>query len=200
MRLAIIHSMRHSGTEEAPDRALLDAVADGEVAAFEQLYRRYFRKVYGFSMRMLSSPDLAEEVAADTLMTVWRRAADFEGRSKPSTWIFGIAYRLGMAAVRRREKETRADQAAEDLADLTPNTDDIDSLFLRRDLSRALQGLSATHRATLELAYTYGYGVNEIARIMDCPPGTVKTRMMHARGRLRNLMSGGGHGEEETGA
>lgn len=181
--------MRQIQHDDAPDGALLSAIATGDMNAFERLYRRYFRRVYGFVLRMLSKPDLAEEVAADTLMTVWRRAADFEARSKPSTWIFGIAYRLALATLRRQAKHERADQAAEETELQTTGSSEIDRLFLRQDLAKALQALSPTHRAVLELAYTYGYGVNEIARIMECPPGTVKTRMMHARERLRAQMS-----------
>ena len=83
------------------DLALLRSASLGDVNAFENLFKRYFRRLAGFAARITSSNELAEEVAAETMMAVWRGAARFEGRSKVSTWIFGIAYRQALR-VRKR--------------------------------------------------------------------------------------------------
>ena len=89
-------------SSHAEDRVLIERVAGGDREAFEALYARYYRKLFGFAQRVTRSADLVEEIVSDTLLTVWRSAARFDGRSRLSTWIFGIAYRKALQSVSRR--------------------------------------------------------------------------------------------------
>ena len=99
------------------------------MAAFERLHRRFHRRVFGFALRLTERFELAEEVVNDTMMTVWRKAMDFEGRSKVSTWILGIAYRTAIKARRRSAPERLHDELDDQLqADRTGpgrNRDDL---------------------------------------------------------------------------
>lgn len=169
------------------DEALLTAVAKGDVKAFEQLHRKYFPKLMHFSRRITESAEAAEEVANETLLVVWRTGDRFEGRSKPSSWIFGIAYRLSLKQ-RQKLGRHRGDVLLED--NLIDDGQDVaEAVMNRKDLSGALQQLTPELRAVVELTYYNGYLYTEIAEILDCPVGTVKTRMMTARRRLREYLS-----------
>ncbi|WP_209947304.1 RNA polymerase sigma factor [Rhizobium halophytocola] len=187
--MRILKSIRPSlrGLKPQTEEALLAAVAEGDMVAFEKIYHRYFPKLMHFARRIAGSSEAAEEIANDTLMVVWRTADRFEGRSKPSSWIFGIAYRLSLKqrqSLGRRKGEVVLD---ENLVD--DNSDTADAVMRQKDLDGALQQLTPELRAVVELTYYNGYLYTEIAEILGCPVGTVKTRMMTARRRLRAMLS-----------
>jgi len=121
---------------------------------------------------------------------VWKRPEKFNGTSKVSTWIFGIAYRIALKA------RSRYDEPVEDQID-PPTADgeiDPEQSLGQRQVQAVLLGamgqLSAEHRAVVDLTYFHDAGYREIAEILDCPVGTVKTRMHHARRRLKDLLAG----------
>ena len=172
--------------DQQSDDALLKAVAEGNMKAFEQIHKRYFGKLMRFAIRIADSQEAAEEVANDTLMTVWRTADRFEGRSKPSTWMFGIAYR--MAAKARQKAAKHKNDIELDEGMVGTDADGADQAILRTDLAGALKRLTPDLRAVVELTYFNGYIYTEIAEILECPVGTVKTRMMTARRRLREML------------
>jgi RNA polymerase sigma factor (sigma-70 family) len=172
------------------ERELLARIANGDLQAFERLYRNYQPRLTRFLTTLLRRPQLIEEVLDDTMMVVWQAAGRFRGSSKPSTWIFAIAYRKAYKAkarwpdpVEEPEHDTRPSE--EPLPDDQLNHD-----RLRSALMKAMDHLSADHRAVVDLTYFHGLGYREIAEIVDCPVDTVKTRMFHARRRLKQAMSG----------
>ena len=112
--------------------------------AFEVLYRRYYRRLFGFLARWIEQPDVIEEVLDDVMFTVWTDAAKFEGRSRPSTWIFGIAHHQAHARLRRRREETSLDEAPEPFA----NDPEPERWELRTSLAEALATLSSDQRAS----------------------------------------------------
>lgn len=174
-------------SSELTDDALLAAIAQGDMNAFEQIHRKYFPKLMHFAKRIVDSPEAAEEVANDVLMTVWRTADRFEGRSKPSTWMFGIAYR--MALKQRQKLGLRRGDVELDEGLVGDEKDTAATVILATDLARALKQLKPELRAVVELTYYNGYLYSEIAEILECPVGTVKTRMMTARRHLRDMLS-----------
>src|SRR6185437_16407747 len=89
---------RPAATDE---RELLARIAQGELAAFERLYRLYQPRLTRFLTTLLKRPQLIEEVLDDTMMVVWQTAGNFRGSSKPSTWVFAIAYRKAAKAKAR---------------------------------------------------------------------------------------------------
>lgn len=175
--------------ENLDDAILLEGIANDDMAAFEELHKRHHPKLLRFSMRIVQSSDSAEEVVNDTLMTVWRTADRFEGRSKPSTWMFGICYRMAMKArqkIARRAGDVELDENL--VADAKNTADDV---ILRTDLAAAMASLTPDLKAVVELTYFNGFLYTEISEILECPVGTVKTRMMTARKRLRDALQEG---------
>jgi RNA polymerase sigma-70 factor (ECF subfamily) len=169
------------------DRALISSIAAGDRAAFEELYHRYYQRLFGFLLRLTRRPALVEELLQETLLAVWRSADRFAGRSAPSTWILGIAYHQAMKALTRKERDPPADF---ELPREEPTPPDV--VFDRREratrIGRALAQLSAEQRSVVELTYVHGFSYPEIAEILECPVNTVKTRMFHARRKLRDLL------------
>ncbi|MEM9369963.1 MAG: sigma-70 family RNA polymerase sigma factor [Pseudomonadota bacterium] len=181
---------------EQSDDVLLASVADGNIHAFEQLHRRYFSKLMRFAIRLADGQEAAEEVANDTLMTVWRTADRFEGRSKPSTWMFGIAYRMALKVRKKQAKHTGNLELNPEL--VGSDDEPAEAVIVKTDLAQALKQLTPEQKAVVELTYFNGYLYTEIAEILECPVGTVKTRMMTARRRLRGLLSDAGPLAEEN--
>jgi RNA polymerase sigma-70 factor (ECF subfamily) len=172
------------------DLALLSRVADGDRDAFRRLYSHYHRRLHRFLMRLTRQRQLTEEVINDTMMVVWQHAADFRGASRVSTWILGIAYRRALKTL-ERSRNTSAQDVIVAAASM-PDGALLDALLHGAEthdwIDSALARLSAEHRMVIELAYFLGLSCEEIAEIVGCPLGTVKTRMFYGRERLRHAL------------
>jgi RNA polymerase sigma-70 factor (ECF subfamily) len=179
------HSLSTSSgsSSNARELELLRQVAAGDRTAFKELYLIYHRRLARFLMRMTSRHDLIEEVINDTLWTVWLKAGDFRGDSLVSTWIVGITYRRALKALRRHG--TARPMLIEDVA-VAP---DVQMEAENREwLGLALAELPLEQRMVMEFSYLMGHSCEEIAQIMQCPVNTVKTRMFHAREKLRRSL------------
>lgn len=178
------------GPAEADEIRLVNGIAAGDRTAFETLYRRYFPKLIRFLDRMTRRPNLIEEIVNDTMLIVWQKAHTFHPTCKVSTWIFGIAYRKALKAIRGIDEPLECDfDACEGDAGHEPENE-ARHHELHEILTQALDMLSPEHRAVVCLTYYHGLDYAEIADIMGCPVNTVKSRMFHARRRLESLLSG----------
>ena len=174
--------LRNSPKEH--DSALLAAIAAGDRRALEELYLNYHRRLARFLSRFTPRYENIEEIINDTFMAVWQSAKDFRNASQVSTWIIGIAYRTALKSFRRQKNHSVAslEDYPEQAIDPTFDTEVND--WLKHGLNR----LPIEQRLTLELAYHMGHSLQEIAAITDCPVGTVKARMFHAREKLRQYL------------
>jgi RNA polymerase sigma-70 factor (ECF subfamily) len=186
-----IRPARARFSDDATDLALLERIANGDRNALRQLYSTYYHPLLRFIYRITGRLDLAQEGVNDVMLVVWRNGRSFGGRSSVSTWIMGIAYRkaLKLLAASRRWTSRFAGVPFDELIErsdaLAEQSDDGE---LRDLLDTALRHLSAEHRAVVELTYFYGCSYEEIAAIAACPVNTVKTRMFHARAKLKKLL------------
>ena len=167
----------------ANDLALLVRVGRGDRRAFSDIYRLYQPRLYGYLRRFLRDPATVEEVLDDVMLVVWKDARKFRGQSAMSTWVFGIAYRKAMTALRSEGRyQAPLDRHADANTVEHRPSQDVDWIHA------ALARLSADHRQVVELTYFSGFSYREIAEIAGCPINTVKTRMFHARRRLKVLL------------
>lgn len=176
-------------TEEAEVR-LLARVASGELQAFETLYRAYYPRLTRFLERLTRRSTLVDEVLNDAMLVVWHRADSFNGQSKVSTWIFAIAYRKALKALKGLDEPVEADADTFCGEAAASPEQQVGQQQLHALLEQALAHLSVDQRAVVDLTYFHGIGYREIADIVGCPVDTVKTRMFHARRRLRSLLAG----------
>lgn len=193
--------MTWSGTARSPrtdairtggpdERELLARVSARDLQAFEKLYRIYQPRLARFLIAIVQRPQLVEEVLDDTMMVVWQTAANFRGSSKPSTWVFSIAYRKALKAKAKWPYPVE-DEEYDTRVSTEPGPDEeVHHQKLHEALIEAMSHLSPEHRAVVDLTYFHGMGYREIADIVECPVDTVKTRMFHARRRLKEAMPG----------
>lgn len=170
------------------DQQLLQAMAGGDRQALAALYRAYHPRLCQFLSRLTRRADLMDEIINDCFWIAWQKAGSFRGDSRVSTWIIGIAYRCGLKAL-RREGGTELDSL--DVDGPPPpaliNTPD-EQRELRDWLDKGLQRLTWDQRVVVELVYAGGHSLEEVAAITQAPVGTLKSRLFHARLKLRNLL------------
>jgi RNA polymerase sigma-70 factor (ECF subfamily) len=184
---------RHSGSASAEtrdDERLFARVRAGDLDAFQQLYRTYHPRLGRFLTNLLHRPQVVEEVFNDTMLVVWTRPDSFRGASRLSTWIFAIAYRKALKALRRRDEPVEDVEADNRISPEAGPEETLGQRQLHEVLVDAMARLSADHRAVVDLTYFHQLGYREIAEIMNCPVDTVKTRMFHARRHLKRLLAG----------
>ncbi len=195
----LIRKRRVSQNKDSPDDGRnpdqiesqwLKAISRGDRQAFEAFYRVYFPRLLRFSHRITGQLNGLEEIVNDVMLVIWQKASTYDGTSRPSTWVFGIAYNKCMHAI-RREKRQSLNVALEDIGrEMVGNQNIIGDHETSEWLNTAFALLSPDQRTVLELTYFYGMSYQEIAQIMDCPENTIKTRMFHARKKLQKILPG----------
>ena len=176
------------------EQSLLDRVATGDKNALTQLYLLYHARIFKFVFRLTRSYATADEIVNDTMLVVWDKARSFRGESKVSTWIFGIAYKQTMRRVTRKQLQTSP------LTDLDDSGHDHDTTMEIEDWVRqGLHSLPAAQRLTIVLVFYLGLTYEETAKVTECPVNTVKTRMFHARRKLKDYLSALADPETSTG-
>jgi RNA polymerase sigma-70 factor (ECF subfamily) len=180
--------MSQACVSDAQDEVrLMGRVAMEDVAAFETLYRAYYPRLRRFLCRMLRQSAPIDEVLDDTMLVAWRKAHSWDPTTRLSTWLFAIAYRQALKALRRTDPAVgMADEPS--IPTACEPDGELQHQQLHARLASVLGALSIEHRAVMELTYYQGYSCREIAEIMGCPTATVKTRMFYARRKLRTLL------------
>jgi len=181
-------SKRHDHSDEA----LIEKVAAGNRLAMQVLFARHHARVYRFILRLIGNDALAEDLASEVFLTVWRQAHQFEARSAVTTWLLGIARYKALAELRRRP-EAPAD---EESAETSDPADDPEVAFQAKHrgeiLRQCLTRLSREHREIIDLVYYHEKSVQEVADIIGIPGNTVKTRMFYARRKLSEMLGAQG--------
>lgn len=174
-------------TDSSP--ALLAKIADGDELAFEEFYHLFEQRLYRFIKTKLNDSFEAADILNETFLEVWRKAASFEGRSKVSTWLFGIAYYKTVDRMRKRNPIPMQDETFADIAD---ESDDVLTCLLDAEAGNqvryCLENLKQDHRTVMHLAFFEDLKYREIAAIVDCPENTVKTRMFHAKQAMKKCL------------
>lgn len=172
---------------------LLRRVAGGDHAAFAELYDRIAPQVYGVIRKILRDPAQSEEVTQEVLLEIWRTAWRYDpAKSGAATWTLTMAHRRAVDRVRAEQASrdrTERMAASEGSRDVDEVVEEVDRRFENEQVRKALDGLSALQREAIELAYFGGYSYPEVARELDAPLGTVKTRMRDGLMRLREAMA-----------
>ena len=181
------HSKLDNALIAVDDTLLILAIQSRDRAALERLYLSYHGRLAWFLARITRRPEDIEEIINDTFVVVWTHATAFRSESLVSTWITGIAYRLAMHSIRQQKRRLTvwccAGIIAEQCADPTREAE------ATNWLDCALDRLPVKLRVTVTLAYQMGFSIEEISQITRTPTRTVKSRMFHARLRLREAVA-----------
>jgi RNA polymerase sigma-70 factor, ECF subfamily len=171
------------------DTALLVRVADRDREAFEQLYARYVRPVFGLALRRLRDRQRAEDAVQETFAAVWRSAQSYRPERGPAApWLYTVARN---AIVDRQRARVEAPAEVPDTPSADPGpADRAEASFVAWRVHRALEELPEKEREVLELAYWSELSQSEVAEFLHIPLGTVKTRTRSALARLADLLEG----------
>jgi RNA polymerase sigma-70 factor (ECF subfamily) len=168
------------GGDDQP--ALTEAARKGDREAFASLFMAYEPRLRLLVFRILRDPGLVEDALQDTALQGMRSIASFQGRSSVGTWLYRIAYSTAVDLLRRRGGPL-IDQPT--VADHFPARDDTAETAVRQlELSTALDTLSVEQRTVVLLCLQLGFDYRSAGEIVGIPPGTVASRLSHARARL----------------
>lgn len=189
--LSLVHTQNRPKIPAKQDIAvdeyvLLQRIIDGDTSAFETFYKVYYPKLYRFILRMTNQAESVEELIQETLLVVWQKPDSFNYTSKISTWVFGIAYNKALKSMSknaRRSNDVNVDDLLEIMGDQASNP--AKNLENEDWLKSSLAILQPDQRAVIELTFYHGLPYQDIAKILNCPENTVKTRMFHARKKLQ---------------
>lgn len=179
--------------QETPDADLLRGVADKDQVALEELYRRHAPWLTLRLARRCADPQLVDEVIQDTFVAVWKSAGRFKGQGEPAAWLWGIAIRRLVDAIRRRPAATASLEYIDEPSTKHSAEEHVLLSVEHGDLGGALAKLSPELRAVIQATVLDGLTTREAARLLGLPAGTVKTRAMRARRELRSALAGGPH-------
>lgn len=184
---------------ELDDTALLALHRDGDPDAFGVLFTRHRDRLWAVALRTTGHPEDAADALQEALISAYRRAADFRGDAAPTTWLHRIVVNACLDRL-RRNKVRAASALPDDLEEYAARgavlaaADEEDpaeqALVSERRawVLAALELIPAEQRAALVLVDMEGYPVEEAARILDCPVGTVKSRCSRGRARLAEVL------------
>lgn len=177
--------------EVRTDAELLEAIADGDRGALQELHGRHVVWLSSRLRRRCADPDVAAEAVQDTFVAVWRSAGSWSGGGDPAAWIWGIAIRRLIGVLRKRGRwEPAIEAAGHDDPDVVVAAEEQVLLGVEHGgLAQAMAGLSPELRAVLQATVLDGLTTREAAHLLGIPAGTVKTRAMRARQELRGALA-----------
>jgi RNA polymerase sigma-70 factor (ECF subfamily) len=185
-------TMRPVSTNELTDAELILRTGDGDRGAFEVLYRRYSRPVFGLALRRLGDRGRAEDAVQETFASIWRAARTYKPERGPGgPWLYAVA-RNAIVDRSRARTETPVETTEEESLSAGP-PEQAEANWIAWRVHRALEELSPNERSVIELAYWSGLSQSEVAEYLGIPLGTVKTRTRAALARLADVL------EEELG-
>jgi RNA polymerase sigma-70 factor, ECF subfamily len=169
------------------DGELIQRAAGGDRLAFEDLYRRYARAVFGLALRRLGDRGRAEDAVQETFASIWRSARSYRpDRGPGAPWLYAVA-RNAIVDRSRARGETPAEVPEE--ASREPGPSDLaEQSWASWRVHRALEDLPEREREVIELAYWSGLSQSEVADFLHIPLGTVKTRTRAALAHLADLL------------
>lgn len=178
------------------DESLLPLVVKGNERAFNELYHRYHKKMYRYLCRMLNNDtERANDLLQDLFIKIIEKGDRFDTDRRFSTWIYAVAGNMCKNEYRRVERLMNNQEKMR--TEIQPHADDdmnfylpnaIDRGLFESHLSDALEELEEIHRECFVLRYQEELSIKEISEIMECPTGTVKSRLYYALKKLSTKM------------
>lgn len=183
---------------EREQQLIIDA-RKGDVAAFEALIGEHQKRIFSIAFRMAGNPEDAADMAQEVLIKIFKNLGKFQGNSKFSTWVYRVATNTCLDELKKlrrhtaysldQELETEEGSVAAELADEAPTPEEsAERRDLQRAVSEAIGMLSEDHKKAILLRDMQGFSYEEIANILQCSVGTVKSRINRARAQLKKIL------------
>ena len=189
-RLRAVPSPDPAPTLDTSDAELLARVAEGDREAFELLYRRYVRPLFGLALRRLGDRGHAEDAVQEAFAAIWRSASTYRPeRGAAGGWLYTVARNAIVDRLRRNGFATDAELP--ELVSHEPGpSEKAEDSYVSWRVHRALEELQPREREVIELAYWSGMSQSEVADYLGLPLGTVKTRTRSGLAHLASLLEG----------
>jgi RNA polymerase sigma-70 factor (ECF subfamily) len=188
-RASVAATMPAVAANDVTDGELIRRTGDGDRNAFEVLYRRYSRPVFGLALRRLGDRGRAEDAVQETFASIWRAARSYRPERGPGApWLYAVA-RNAIIDRSRVRNEPPTDPPEEASTDVGPD-ERAEASWTAWRIHRALEELSPNERSVIELAYWSGLSQSEVAEYLGIPLGTVKTRTRAALAHLADQLEG----------
>lgn len=188
-----VDDQRNEADHLLSDRELLRLIAARDERAFLELYQRYHGPLFNYLLRLIWEPAVAEELLQEVFVAIWRGAGRYRGQAHVRTWAFRIAHNQAVSWLRRHRPLVGLPEGLQEHSAAGDPPAQAEAAWRAEQVRQAMQQLSPNHRAVVELAFVYAFSYAEIAAIMDCPVGTVKSRMSHALRHLAGLLAAMGY-------
>jgi len=172
------------------DKELLRRALAGDISAFEELVGTNEKRIYNLCYRMMKNEQDAQDMAQEALIKAWKSLRKFNLKAAFSTWLYKIAVNTCLDELRKRKYNT---QSIEDLSEKghtikdEKNIDFEKKSDLRYELKQAMDKLETKEKLIIVLKDVQGYSYDEIGEILDCPVGTVRSRLSRSRKKLANI-------------
>jgi len=178
------------------DSEILSDVAGGNIEAYGKLVHRYRGRLYNFVFRFVGEPETAEDIVQETFLRAFRKREDYKAIANFSTWLFTIAGNLAKSELRRRKRwrlfsldRDEESGTGMDLPDESFRPDKMtESSITDVQIQRAINSLSDNYRQVVLLRDVEGLSYQEISEVVNCPVGTVKSRVSRARLKLQQKL------------
>lgn len=175
---------------EVDDGDLISSIARRDKEAFAHFYHLYEKRIFHFIRKKMNDPFDAADILHEVFMEVWKNAGRFEGRSKVSTWVFGIAFHKTVDRLRKKIPIPIDDDYAQQLVDKAPSALEILNAADESDhLHQCVGKLKSDQKIVIQLAFFEDMAYGEIATVIDRPEGTVKTRIFYAKQALKHCLA-----------
>lgn len=185
--------------ERENEKELIQKCKEGDIDSFELLIESYQQRVYNIALRMLGNKEDASDIAQEVFIKIYKSIAGFKEEASLSTWIYRIATNVCLDELRKRKKtkvisidstiQLEDSEVSMQMPDERPQPDELlTQKELKQEVQKAINDLKEEHKTVIILRDINGYSYEEIAKILDCTLGTVKSRINRARNTLKNIL------------
>lgn len=187
------------GLTAVDENKLVNKAVKGDNSAFEALMEKHMGIIYNIALRMTANQDDAEDMTQEIMIKIFRSLGSFKGNSKFSTWIYRVAVNTCLDELKKKKNKKHLSLDAEisgddgenqiEIKDDSPSPEKLAEQNELRDMvAAAVKLLSDEHRAVIVLRDIRGMSYSEIAGILGCSDGTVKSRISRARAQLKMIL------------
>jgi RNA polymerase sigma-70 factor (ECF subfamily) len=177
--------------DETDDVELLKRIEQGDKLALKSFVDRYFKMVYSFVIKTVKDPMMAENTVNTVMLEIWNCAGNYQGSGSVKSWLLGMAKFKAVDEVRRQSKFFKEDTNQDENIEFNSGaTADALAALEQEDLvHHCLEELSEEHRAAIHLLFYQDLSYEQIAEVVACPLGTVRSRIFNAKKLLKDCLS-----------
>lgn len=172
-------------------------IASHEEESLHILYSLYGQKMYAYAISILHDPDQAEDVLQECLVVAWQKASQYHGQGRLIAWLLGIIHHKSVSLLRRASAVSLDEVSDEPTSPEPSPPHQAEYREKSQIIQHVLQTLSPEHRMVLQLVFYQHLSMDESAKILKCPVGTVKSRLNYAKQMLRGSLTRAGFQPED---